>query len=778
MQRLVEWIEVPRVDRTKLATLAGLVALMYFVLLGEAGQRDLSPVIRVINAVAAGTLILTYLLVAPRRADRADRGVLLALLLFAAAAVLADFPRQALDALLGALLYAAAFFVGRSLLGLEDGRTAFISCLVVLSAIFTFFTASRWLLSAIEWWSLTNWTVFPPLSMEFAAVPWGHRHDLTLLIVMLYPSWWLGRVSPLRAAMATVTGVLTLLIVFLDGSRNLWLAIGVASAVLGVIFGMRQFRADRTRTLGALVALAVGVAALAVTGVLGLVVERAFNTASVGFRWAMWGPLTEAWMSDPIAGSGPGSFPWVLQLTDYFQTNSFAPRHPDSAIFQLLVEGGLLGLASVIVLLATLLPAIYRGRSRAALWALTVFGLAGLAANPTDFGFLVAIAIGWAAFAVPRTPEPWEASDAGVPAEPARTRRASRMITLALFGIVAVGWSATAVADLSYGLARSAIASGRMTEAEERLRLAMSLDPGLALYPRQLGALQLLLDRPALALQSLERAVAANPSDDLAWRVLALASETSGDLEAAGAALERSLQTQRSDPTNLLVAASSTRGSDEDEAHVELLAEIVQAWPEIVAAPGWAEFLPPAVETRDLVNRALDRWLGGAPSPEPDHLQSLALAVMAGRTDLAEELATETLGPSLGAVYVSVMDCRSDAAMLLDKASDADRRSNLYWLLAVRQAALDDRVDERALRILEIMSGAPFPPSGGLAALNPLDENGYGYSADLWGYRRVPIFWPDYRMLPSVESGVARWYLEPRSAIRGAQLETVMTRCR
>ncbi len=76
-------------------------------------------------------------------------------------------------------------------------------------------------------------------------MPWGHRHDLTLLVVMLYPSWWLGRISPLRAAMGTVIGVLTLLIVIVDGSRTIWFAMSLASAVVLIPVGLKHGPTER-----------------------------------------------------------------------------------------------------------------------------------------------------------------------------------------------------------------------------------------------------------------------------------------------------------------------------------------------------------------------------------------------------------------------------------------------------------------------------------------------------------------------------------------------------
>jgi tetratricopeptide (TPR) repeat protein len=588
---------------------------------------------------------------------------------------------------------------------------------------------------------------------------------------MLYPSWWIGRITPLRAAMATVVGIVTLLIVLVDGSRAVWLAMVVASATLIVPVALKRWPRDISGQAALGLVLAAGVAVVAASGILGIVLERLLTGGTVAARWAMWGPLTDAWLSKPVAGYGPGSFAWVLQQTDYFDTNTFAPRHPDSAIFQLLPEAGLLGAAALLVVLVTLWSPIFRGRSVAARWVLIAFAVAGVGANPTDFGFLVAVAIAWVAFAIPREP-------AG-PVQAPAAHRLTKATLVASFGVVAVAWTATAAADVSYLSARSAIGVERLDEAIPQLELARSLDPGMALYARQFGTAQLLTDDAPAAILNLEDAVQLNPSDDLAWRALALAHSASGDSDSAWAALKRAIDTQRSDPTNLLLAARWEMETGRDAEALTTLGEVVQAWPEIVAAPGWIEFLPPSISTLDVVETALDRWSQDLPSPEPRSFQPALLAVWAGRTNLAEESAEEALGPSLGAMYVAVMGCSPNATLLLERAPDPVLRTSLYWSLVARQSALDGQVNDRALRLFAIMAGDLLLSVPSDETLNPLDENGHGgFSADLWGYRRLTIVWPDYEELPSPWAGTARLFVQPREALDASGLDTVVQACR
>jgi tetratricopeptide (TPR) repeat protein len=300
----------------------------------------------------------------------------------------------------------------------------------------------------------------------------------------------------------------------------------------------------------------------------------------------------------------------------------------------------------------------------------------------------------------------------------------------------------------------------------------------MALYVRQLGTAQFETGEIPAAIQNLDEAVHLNPSDDLAWRVLALAHSASGDSDSAWAALEQAIATQRSDPTNLLLRARWQVESGDQEAALATLGEVVQAWPEVVSAPGWSELLPLTISSLDVIEVALDRWSRDLPSLEPRYLQPILLAVMAGSGEDAHASAQETLGPSLGAAYVAVMGCDPKASIHLQEAPDQARRSALYWSLVLRQAALDGELDYRAARLLQIMTNGEQVRSPPDAILNPLDENGSGrYSADMWGYRRAPTAWPTFQPLPSVWAGETRWYVEPRTAVSAADLALTMPNC-
>ena len=738
------------------AAAVGVVALVsYAVVIGGTAQGELHPILRTINALAGSVLVVLYVWRAPAYADKVDRGVLFALLAFCLAGLLSLFPRQSFDAVVAALVYAAAFFIARDAFRREHLRTVAIRTMMVLSTFFTLVIAARWLPLVIEWWALTDWTVFPPLDLSLSAAPWGHRHDVALLIVLLYPSWWAGRrITPIRAASAVIIGITGLLIVVIDGSRTLWLAMVVATALTVGPPAWRALRSDRRIGNIALAAIALAGLASLVTGLAGTVADRFFTVATLGTRASMWTSLTDLWLEHPLGGVGPGSFPWALQLTDFFDMNTWSPRHPDSLLFQLLPETGLLGIVALGAIAAVLLPTILRSGMSTGRWALVTFAVAGIGANPTDFAFLVAVAIVWAAIVVPH------ARGGARSAAPALW---SRRASLVAAGIVGVAFGATVAAAFSYDGARDLIHRGELDEADDQLTTAMNMDPGLALYPRQRGTLHLVTGAIEGAVKDLEHATALNPADDLAWRTLALARASAGDEREADTALARAIEVQRSDPTNLLLLVHRQVSQGDHEAAADTVAEIVQAWPTIVAAPGWTAIMRDPTSRQEAVDAAIGRWQRGLSSPRPFADQALTLVTLGRRFDLKPEaMELSRISPRLGEAYIAVHLCHPDADQLLKKVSDAGRRSHQYWGLVMTRAAQEGRAHGAALRLYQITTGGRLSADRLNGKLNPVwENNATGFSADTWGYRRPPIFWPDFEpSLPSVSTGSARWILD------------------
>lgn len=737
--------------------LGAAAALVYVVLIGGTSIGELDPRLWVVNAGIAGAFLVWYLVRAPAHADRSDRAVLLAVIVFAAAAVLSQFPRQSFDAVLAALTYAAGLFAARGILAAAPARAILVRSLMALSLLVTFTTAALWLPLFFGWWQLTDWGVIPPFDLAVPSEPWGHRHDLALLTAMLYPSWWIGRPSPLRAAAATVLGVLGFTVVIVDGSRTLWLAVAVATAAVGAPPAFRAIRRSRRLRFVLLASSMAGACLLLVTGVAGSLLDRTLNINTLSARSAMWGSLTEVWLANPVAGLGPGSFPWALQQTDYFNTHTWAPRHPDSALFQLLPEAGLLGLIAATCLAFAFVPAVLRSRSAAAQWSLVAFGVAGIGANPTDFAFLVVVAVAWIAYAQPR-------QDLG-PRTAHQGARVMRALSFAALAAIGAAYLATVGAGFSYASAREAANRDDLPAAARHLSSAITLDPGMALYWRQRGVARLLAGQPATAVSDLMQATSHNSSDDMGWRTLALALRDAEEPNRAGAALDEAIRTHRADPTNLLLRAQWALDAGQDPVALEALAEIVQAWPATVSAPAWDALVSSSeFTTEDVIEAAMDRWdrkLGASDG-------NLALlAILADRGDVISRVREgDGRETALNRATIASYQCDPSVREILATASDSDRRDNLYWELLIRDASTRGGRERRAERLFQLMTGVTLDPAGAETVLDPLGENDIvGFSADRWGYRRSSIAWPPYEdQLPSPAAGIMRWRLDPRGA--------------
>lgn len=747
-----------------------IAALIYLVIVGGSSGGELNPVLRVINAALAAAIMVVYVLRAPVRADRLDQIVLLGIALFAIAGVFSQFPRQSFDAALAGLAYGGGFFLARDHLAREPVQRTFVRVLVGLSAVFTIGAAMLWLPQVIEWWALVDGAATPPLDLPLSAGPWGHRYDVSLLITILYPAWWMDRPSTARRLVGVLVGLITVVVIVFTGSRTTWLAIATASVIIGLPVLMRLWRRYPQVRVPALMLSVMTVVGASLSGAATAFLERLLAFESLDWRLAMWGPLTGLWLNHPVAGVGPGGFPWALQLTPYFDARSWAPRHPDNALIQVVAEAGILGLAALLIVGAALLLAVFRGRSTAARWVAIVIVVTTLGSNPTDFPFLVAIGIAWAAYASPRSTDPHEILE---PPTPSRLRRG---LTLTVLGVAAALHASTLAAGFAYEHARAAASDGDFAGAEEALSLAIHLDPGMALYHRQRGTIAYLQGSAPAAIADLQRAVGLNPSDDLGWRILALAHEANGQSEEAYAAATRSVTVQRSDVSNTLLLARTT-ATQGRPGGAAILAELVQSWPAALAAPGWADLLPPGVSNRDILDEAADRWLQGARTTEIPSDQGIWLGVLAGRPDVLSTAVQRYGNERLAQALVAVISCQGTASSMLADPTHAELRTHAYWQLRVRASAAEGDVDLDALQILQIMAGGPYrPPSPG-ATLNPLNEN-TGLSADRWGYRRQPIEWPEGPVsLPSVHAGAALWMFNPRAAAEVAGLTDLLPRC-
>ena len=671
-----------------------------------------------------------------------------------ASCVLSAFPRRSFDSALILLTYCAALFVARGLLANDRNRRWIVRVVAGLSLAITLVIAALWGTTVIRWMSIAGPGVLPPLNLELTGHIWGHRHDLALLAAMLYPAWWMGRPSRWQRWLGVAVGVISLFVVIIDGSRTVWIAVAIATAIFAVGPALRAWRASRRVRL-AVITAAVGIGLFLLLSGLGLgILSRATNVSSLGFRGEMWESLVDSWLARPIAGSGPGSFPWSLQGVGYYDTNSLAPRHPDSAPIQLLAESGVLGVTALGVLLWTLVPAVVSGRSRGATWALLTFVIASLGGNPSDFSYVVAVAIVWTAFAAPRPPIE--------PDHDEHQRGFGRLgwLSFAAGAAIAVAYLLTVVAAGAYESARGATARLDYGRAAASLDLATRLDPGMAIYARGRGVLDYVEGDLDSAVVHFRHATELNPHDPVAWRSLATAYRAVGNRAAAASALAEAIRLMRADTASLLLRAEWQAQEGNDEQAVETLAEVVHAWPQITAADGWSALLERSgIAASTVIDAAVERWEHDLPIPETIADQGVWLASLSGRDDLLPRaLRASGYDPSLWPLTVASLRCQRMTAPL-ESATPGAKQTPAYWGLRLRDSALTGVPDPDGLWMLEAGNGSHLVEPR--FRETPLT----GVTNDLWGYRRLPVMPGELEpTLPTPDAGVASWYLEPRSA--------------
>ena len=132
---------------------------------------------------------------------------------------------------------------------------------------------------------------------------------------------------------------------------------------------------------------------------------------------------------------------------------------------------------------------------------------------------------------------------------------------------------------------------------------------------------------------------------------------------------------------------------------------------------------------------------------------------------LGKALVGRGVAGGLNDAMVATFICDPHAISLLDTATGEEKRTFLYWLLRVRASAIVGSPEDSARLVTRLWGGGDLTPEDADATLGVLDENdANGFSADLWGYRRVPIDWPSTDpALPSPLAGSTRWLVQPGS---------------
>jgi O-antigen ligase len=554
--------------------------LVYCVLLGGSEAGVFLVPFQVINAVIGAILVGWWIAVLRRGSDLTDVLVIGALAAFSLACATALYPRQAFDAATTALVWTAAFGVGRR--ALADPRNRLLClrvlalCGLLLALAFVVIWGGVWL----EWIRLVGG--IPPLDLALPHHIYRHYYVVAMLLAALTPACaYLLRDRVLRYPGA-LGFVLTGGLAVLSGSRTVWLAFGIAALATALMFP--QFR----RPALAVAALAAVVGAILVAGGWLLpLVDRLVASGTVGYRLDIWRSALQLWSEHPVTGIGPGSIGTGLTLTDLMTQYAFNNRHADNALIQLAAEGGLLGLAGGALAIAGVAigQRVRMAGSRAALLGLIILGGLSLTNNPTDSPNLAALIVCYAALVAPYRPHE------GQPQPVRAWQLGITGATWAAAGVVGIAVAMVNVAAMREASARSFVAAGSWAEAARVLRDASTLDPGMALYHREYGVALAQLGDDSAALDELKLAVELNPADAAALRALAVQRSAVGDTAGAVKAAGRATSLRPLFAENWIALALV-----EDGTTAQAIVEVLRLSPWLAGSPAWPQTVAPQVD--------------------------------------------------------------------------------------------------------------------------------------------------------------------------------------
>lgn len=676
---------------------AGLLA--YVLLIGGTPRGELNGWVQAINACLALGLITLWVWHAGRESDTLDVVMVGALVLFLVAAVFSVIPRQSFAAATQASGMAAGFYFARRLLA---GQARVIVPIVLgwLCLITVATVLPAWVAVWMRWLAATGWSELPPLSVWLPSGIFDNRHYIGTLVLVLAPALWSSQFRKRWPASAIIGTGAAAAVVLMDASRTLVLG-GITATVVVAITNsqaLMPFLRSRWRVF-AVAGTATFLAAAVVAGP--TILERLANFQKLLTRVTLWDHGVEVWLSHPFVGVGPGVYPFSYYLTDYFADRTFAPRHPDNALIQLVAEAGLLGvLAGGAVVAGVMKRARQSRRSHPeAVWAITAFLVACVGTNPTDFVFLVTPVLIWAAMLSP--------IDRGYQIRPRRSMNLRPVLVAALVP-VGIGIILTAVGSAAYQLARDALADGSRVRAQGALELAVAVDPSQAFYWRELGALRLVDLEPHAALGALGRARELNPLDPVTGRGISLAELASGDQAAALAEATAAAMSQPHDSKSQLLLSAVAMASGDAGVSRSALSNALLESPYLALVP-WTETAigqasrAPALAIASLsVARLSGQQIGVGP---------VLLVLLAGSGDpiaAAGKAAPGVAHSARALAAVAKCDAR-DATRELSLATRTEREDGSYWIAAAV--------------ISQVFSSVKAPPNDLLLIFLGLDAN-------------------------------------------------------
>ncbi len=381
-----------------------------------------------------------------------------------------------------------------------------------------------------------------------------------------------GRRRPAMIILAAFTAAVLVAGLIASQSRSGFVGMAVAGVLLAIAAGRRI--ASRTAVIGILAALAMLVLFIALeAGPASRRLATIGDTSSLADRFEIWGAASRAWSHHRLVGAGLGSFA-VAAAPEFPTDRGVLFARAENEYLDILVEGGLIGLAIVLAGLVALalrgrraLAAARSPRDRVAI-AGALFSLTALAVQSAgDFSphipAIAVTAVVLAAYICAVEPSGTRAIAISRETSAARPRLIHRLEP--------AGVALLALALLPHFLARA--------RAEARLAGTRLPPPGSsspALTPREATAAELEAMRQALELALVDRPDWAEGHLRLGLTLVALYERTALDWMAV-ATDDHALAAMMADPLWLHARAHSGTSAVEIVAHEPVRLYLVPA---------------------------------------------------------------------------------------------------------------------------------------------------------------------------------------------------------
>jgi len=474
----------------RLQLAASLLVVLYMLFVGGTFAASLVYEVKLLNALVGGALVLAW--IAARLIQRRAlvlTGIELPLVAFAASqwiAVAASVqPRLGLDWAAGLLAWIIFFWLVTDLLANGWPRAYWLNALVLVAVII----AANGLWLTAQWFA--HWAALGQLApVAFRLDGLLEQANLTACVInLLWPIVVVRAMQapgrPARVALFALAGALAI-VEFFTSSRGGWIAAAAGLATLVALlaptaglqkswqrlkdFWRSQARVKQLAALAAILAVAAGLAWLLARETL-----HVTHGSLLQSRDTFWSTALTLFLAHPLFGAGPDLFPWFYPHF-YSIPPDFFPPSAHSMIMQILSGSGLLGLAALLWLAASLARKLW-ARWRASGGSLE---LAGLAASLVSFGVHHLFDYPLTAFILMLIALIAALALAPAAGQPARRLHPAAAVPLAALTIGVFAFILRAAGTNAAGLALAD--SGQWQPAAQAFQRAAQLDPGLPLY--------------------------------------------------------------------------------------------------------------------------------------------------------------------------------------------------------------------------------------------------------------------------------------------------------